>query len=932
MVNIQLATGVLEVKDGTVFPLNFQIGDIRDISKRKGNFSKTIKLIGSKNNHNLLNHYYDINIEAGTFNVNALTTCSVIQNDIPIMENVSMQLINIMKVQNTSSYEEEVEYEVLVKDSKLDFFTAINNLELTDIDFSDLNHTYDAFNVVNRFTNTVFDGFKYFLPNSGDVFYKTNEFKPAIFAQVYFDRIFADAGFQYNWPTANAAKFNQLIIPYNGEVDNFDYADYEVKASISGFTHVQPFLLIGTTMVGVPLTNYTEILDDQNIFDPLTGVYTTPFNISSNNAQEYIFTFTVDYSIDINNTSGGTLFAPTGSPVFFCPQMFVNFAGTNVGISFHTNPNPPAPAVSNCIEAPATINPGMTTIKSEAVTFTLSASSVFLPQLSPIDVTLSSLQCGINGPNLPVFTSSYVTAPVGGVVSPNIEQHFTINQLNLSITLSNNIVAIGGTIDVNDYVPKKIKQSDFVKGIFNMFNLYAEVDKVQPNQINLIHRDDFYDSGAEVDWSDYLAKDQEQQLSFLPELTSKKVILSYAPDKDSANTTYTSATSEIYGQAEVTFDNEYVKDTSLKSILFSPTPINKTPFGAFVPFISGSAPATNIRILLDSGVMTSCSPYNIYDYGVVGQAGLTSYPYVGHFDDPLQPTFDINFATCSFYYYNPLALTDNTLYNRYWRRTMGQINKGKMLTAMFNLREDDIQRMKLNDKIRIDNSWWNINRVIDYDANDRKLTKVELISVDNEVDFMPFAQNFTTPGIGLPNISSITQVANNTTITSNNKNKNVITGGNNPSIVLGKGNVVGMGVKALVVGDGNIVSEDGIVTDNLTVKSSINGVPFSEQPLQLVANITQILTLDPVLRVKINTFSPDLTFIRLGVGVYQALITNYTGVLQDIFILQGNTIGDVNVMVKYSATTQTIDIETRLTGVLSDDCLEDTALFIYYYP
>lgn len=930
MVNIQLATGILDVKEGTSFPLNFQIGDIRDISKRKGNFSKTIKLVGNKNNHNLLNHYYDINIEAGTFNVNALTTCSVIQNDIPIMENVSMQLINIMKVQNTSSHEEEVEYEVLVKDSKLDFFTAINNLELTDIDFSDLNHTYDAFNVVNRFTNTVFDGFKYFLPDSGDVFYKTNEFKPAIFAQVYFDRIFADAGFQYNWPTANAAKFNQLIIPYNGEVDDFDFNDYEVKASISGFTQVQPFLFIGTTLFFNP-TNYTEILDDQNIFDPLTGIYTTPFNISSNNAQEYIFTFTIDYSIDINNTSGGQLFAP--SPVFFCPQAFVNGPGISSGISFHTNPNPFAPAVSNCIEGPAILNPGMTTIKSEAVTFTLPATSVFLPQLSSISVQLASIQCGSFGPNQPAFTSSYATTPAGGVISPDIEQHFTINQLNLSITLSNNIVAIGGTIDVNDYVPKKIKQSDFVKGIFNMFNLYAEVDKVQPNKINLIHRDDFYDSGAEVDWSDYLAKDQEQQLSFLPELTSKKVVLSYAPDKDSANTTYTSATSEIYGQAEVTFDNEYVKDTTLKSILFSPTPLHRTPFGAFVPMIAGSAPANNIRILLDTGVMTSCSPYHILDYGLVGQTGLTSYPYVGHFDDPLQPTFDINFATCSFYYYRPTSLTDNNLYNRYWRRTMGQINKGKMLTAMFNLREDDIQKMKLNDKIRIDNSWWNINKVIDYDANNRKLTKVELISVDNEVDFMPFAQNFTTPGIGLPNISSITQVANNTTITSNNVHKNVISGGNNPSIVIGKGNVVGMGVKALVVGNGNFVNEDGIVTDNLTVKSSINGVPFSEQPLQLVANITQTLTLDPVLSIKINTFSPDLLFIRTGVGKYTAPITNYSSlVLTDIFILQGNTIGDVNVMAKYNSLTQSIDMETRLAGVLSDDCLEDTSLMIYYYP
>jgi hypothetical protein len=195
MVKIQLATGYLEVKEGTSFPLNFQVGDIRDISSRKGNFSKTITLVGSKNNNDLLNHYYDVNIIAGTFDINAVTTCSVIQDGIPVMEDASLQLTAVKKVQVTDAYEEHVEYEVLVKESKADFFTAINNKELTDIDFSDLNHTYDAFNVVNRFSNTVVDGFKYFFPGSGDVFYTTQEFKPAIFAKTYFDRIFQDSGF-----------------------------------------------------------------------------------------------------------------------------------------------------------------------------------------------------------------------------------------------------------------------------------------------------------------------------------------------------------------------------------------------------------------------------------------------------------------------------------------------------------------------------------------------------------------------------------------------------------------------------------------------------------------------------------------------------------------------------------------------------------------
>ena len=56
---------------------------------------------------------YDVNIVAGTFNINALTTCSVIQDGIPVMENASMQLTSVKKVQLTEQYEEHVELSLI---------------------------------------------------------------------------------------------------------------------------------------------------------------------------------------------------------------------------------------------------------------------------------------------------------------------------------------------------------------------------------------------------------------------------------------------------------------------------------------------------------------------------------------------------------------------------------------------------------------------------------------------------------------------------------------------------------------------------------------------------------------------------------------------------------------------------------------------------
>jgi len=955
MVRIQLATGYLDVKEGTAFPLNFQVGDIRDVSKRQGNYSKTITLTGSKNNNNLLNHYYDVNIIEGTFNINALTTGSVIQDGIPIMEDVSIQLTSVKKAQLTDGYEEHVEYEVLIKDSKADFFTAIANKELTDIDFSDLNHTYDATNVVARFTNTVVDGFKYFLPSSSVGVYNTQEFKPAIFTKVYFDRIFADAGFTYDWPTIAYDRFDKLIIPYNGGVDNFDYNDYLVKAEITVPTTILGSAQPGQSVIATPviINNFIELEDPQNIFNPVTGVYTTPFNISSANSQQYDYSITINYELRLNNTSGGTLYAAdingVARPVYYQPKIGVRSSTQNIiNSNIYNNPNP-APGtnlVNWAVPSPLTLPVGVTTILSQVAQTTLPLTYPQLNQLSSGTLRLSVISPVLPISGLQSSTIYWKTVNTFGNSCPagTVTLQAVITSMQISIVPNSTIYAIGGIIDVNDYVPKKIKQSDFIKGIFNMFNLYASIDSTQPNKLLLQNRDDFYDSGVEVDWTEKLAKDQEQELSFLPEITAKKVILTYAPDKDAPNVTYTNATNDIYGQVEVIFDNEYVKEVATQPILFSPTPVIKTLFGAFVPMIAGSAPETNIRILYDKTTTTTplatCGQFYIYDYGSVGMTNLTDYPLVGHFDDPLTPSFDINFAICDFYYYQPSNLTDNNLYNRYWRRTMGQINNGKMLIANFDLKENDIQALKLNDKIRIDNSWWNINKVIDYDANARKLTRVELISIDNEINFTPFM------GPGGPivptapsAIGPMQALAMSTINTTKMLASNVFSNQAN-AMVMGRGNVIVGGTRSVVVGDGYIVSENEMVTDNLRA-STFNGVPVGITPLTYTANLTQAGVADPT-AVVFNDTLGGVTWTRVGAGLYEGYLDAFSPstIIATAFIntnvvicLPNGTLAEFRVI--YEPILNVVQVTTYDTGtgsaVNSDSLLTDATIEIKYY-
>jgi len=915
MVRIQLDNGYLDVKEGTAFPLNFQVGDIRDLTQRKGTFSKTITLSGTKNNNTLLNNYYDVNIKAGTFDINKITKCTVLQNGIPIVTDALLQLVNVKKVQLTDAYEQGVEYEVLVRDSQAEFYTTITNKELTDLDFSDCNHDFDITAITDSWSHTQSDNYKYLMPFNDSNKYTVNHFKPAIYAKSYFDRIFSNAGFTYDWQSLAASHFDKLLIPYNGDVNNFDYTDYQVKAETTYITNYsQP--TIGTNVTFLQnVSPWTETLDAQGLLNPTTGVYVVPFNSDPTQGQTYTFNFSYAYEILLDNVNAVTAYLLGVYRYNLVISISVNGinqvladATDKIQISGFTPPYE------------YTIPPGQTTLLNASGTTSY-----------PVPVRLYAgdvirIRVGVRAFDVqPGFKGQWSNGSGTGLrVNPQVD----FSELKVDITPSTNIQVIGGTQVVNEFIPQKIKQSDFVKAIFQMYNLYAYPDINNPYNLILVSRDEWYDAGAEKDWSSKLAKNQEQQLIFLPDLTNKKLKLTYKEDTDSPNKTYTQATSEIYGQIEYTFQNEYVKDTDVKEILFSPTPVNKTSFDAYLPMISGIAPNTNIRILYDAG-LRSCQAFNIYEQGTTGVTGLTSYPQTGHFNDAITPTFDINFGVCDYYFYQTSVLTNNNLYNLYWRRTVNQINVGRLLSASFYLNEADIQTLKLNDKIRIDNSWWNINKIMDYNANEDVLTKVELISVDTEIDLADFKTRIARPFD--PNISAH---GNSGVYVDNTFNSNVnLSDGN--VVILGKGNTVTSGVNALIVGDDQQVTETGINTTNLRVTETINGQSVSEvlpSYKKYIANISQVGTADPTVTVLENTIG-EIVWTRIDAGTYHGTLAGAFPDINKLYLMinQIDSAQGVYYMMWYSTDAVQIDW-FDFSSTQLDSTLQYNTIEIRVYP
>jgi hypothetical protein len=144
-----------------------------------------------------------------------------------------------------------------------------------------------------------------------------------------------------------------------------------------------------------------------------------------------------------------------------------------------------------------------------------------------------------------------------------------------------------------------------------------------------------------------------------------------------------------------------------------------------------------------------------------------------------------------------------------------------MLTAYFNLNEFDIQNVRLSDKIRIDNSWWNINRIIDYNANSTGPTKVELISIDDnlKIPFVTRDVNILERNSNLlsfiPKLASERAQMINTNLSTSNL------------LIQGKHNYINDNViRGNIIGDNNIVNNDSVIFGNDNVINNPNSIVF----------------------------------------------------------------------------------------------------------
>lgn len=826
--------GIIDVDTDVQFPINFAVGDIKDPFAKKGVKSYKFSIVGSKETNQLLNHYYDINIVDGTYNNNLKQKVAILRNGVIILDNAYMQLLSIKKQTHDVYSDQEIIYDIEVGDDVTSFFTEITNKYLDDLDFKDMVHTYEASEVIASYSNSAIrdnvlltGGYKYVLPYTDLTKYKLEECRPAISVYEYWNRIHQNAGYQWEWKNFDSDKIrmDKLWIPYNGEKPMSSDRNINLVAAENSAPLVfdNP-LALGWNIPSEDFIIDTDVQDLSGVYDSATGIYTSAIYTGASGIDA---TFEIEYTFEYDNpsastaylTSIGGLIAPcswelTGS-VYFRNISF----GVDSGVAVFQND-----LLESSLATPYTLAPGLNTVGSG----TIQTATIPITWLTFTQQIKTKIKVDLLKSNPLINFRSSISS--GTLI--DVKPYLTITSIKMIIVPRADAYGYNSSVNLNDFVPRKIKQSDFIKSIANMYNLVIVPDATNDRRIIYKTRDDYYDGGTEKDWTDKIATDKGSEISFISNTNAKKITLSYKPDTDVVNKDYLAETKEVYGQQEYELQNENIKGLETKEIIFSPTPIDNTSFGTYAPMWPGQEPKCNIRILLDGGEQPTglggTQTYDIvnYAYGPSGSivdeiTGIDTYPMLTHQDNPNTPMFDINFGLCDKYYHDFTSVTNNNLYSMFWRRTIGQVDNGKLFTAYFYLNEYDISILKLSDKIFVKDTWYNINS-LQYDPNSFGATKVVLMTIDDELAIDIIKPRPTYPVLGTLTLAVLSEQIYN------GLNWNY---GDSSVVIRGTNNVVVSDIKnVLVVGNNRMVdSSNTIYTENLVADNiTLNGTDLQE--------------------------------------------------------------------------------------------------------
>ena len=731
---------LIDINEALPFPFTYNISDVKDLSSRKGNKSKTITLPGTANNCALMASVYltssrekiitSVESQFLDFDPSVKSLCQYYENGLLVFNGIA-QLLQCKSSNGTWSFE------ISMVSNQIDYIALMKKIKINELDFSEYDHlcdetiqadTWSGFNQINGVSTTIKSGadwlgigYYYGLIDYGytrvapDTF-DFNQLAPQVFVYEVLQKLFKAVGLTWQSTFFETQLFKRLLVAYFGgnlpeitagqatnasvtATENNNAGGFIMNQSISSFTGLG-FNLYPVQKFNNP-TTMVDLVDVTILTDPTAQTVTTlPFKFKALTTGLFNIEYLGDHIIDITKTPGGS------TTVQYNYRSYLIVKKNNVVIStnqIYQNQGSVITTINatNSFNYFSTIN----LLVNDELTFEIKS------RLNLYDNTFSN----------DVINTIQFTATSSGV-DLNINKQ--IQQLN-----------VGDTIRINQFL-SDMTGDVFFKGLITMFNLYLRPKNTDPTIIEIEPLNDFYNgSNAALDWTYLLDRSKEIKVTPTTNLAAKNYNFQFESDNDYWNSKYLNEYAEQYGSFLFDTQNQYATNNTDLKLPFSQKPLVVIPDTAL---IIPRAYQVNFDESATGQVVPMKGKPFIVQLGEMrddakwyhGATQLNSYPYVGHLDNIDNPTFDLNFGVPDVVFYSASIYTNNNLY-AYHETFIKEIvsRYGKLVTLSVMLNSSIINQLDFKNLILIDDVVYRLQSIKDFDPGKQQSTEIELIRI-----------------------------------------------------------------------------------------------------------------------------------------------------------------------------------------------------------
>lgn len=705
---LYLNNNLVPVPDSTSVAVTKSLIDIYSIEKRATDYTKNIILYGTPEVNKALSQvwHFDHTVRGSAqfdpdFNPNLKATASLYDGDVLIISGF-MKLDKIRQINR-----DEVEYDITLHGEQADLFVKLGETKLSELDFTDLNHTLSQTNIVNSWATSYtrsgsdvsFDrkGYVYALYHDGSNVRpdkrKITDFRPSLFFKEIVDKIFSFAGKTYStgsiFEDTNFKKWIKYPSKSSFVLTEAQMIDREFEA-----THDSPQSIGLTDTLLFNDDSTGDNFDTGGNYDTTVSTYVAP-------------------------VGGYYLFAVGGTFNYSCAS--IN-SGTQGEAYFSLRVD----------GIPVTSQKLIMTSSSGSVTDELVFGTIRLKSGQAVTVQLDNFKIV----TLSTMNSIFLTNS-GFTLTKNASVYF-YNECQQTQLLN------GDEIDFTSFFNNDMTCKEFLFNIGKEFNLIWQPNPDKSNELIVKPLYSYYTSTVEnlstkLDFS--LGIESEP----MGELDGSKYIFTNAKGEDEESKDYFASYGESFGTYRYKVNNDLVAQSKeIKSGFVKPMLYKLAGVDCLCSNLeTTSASTSGFNIGFYNGLLACKSFQMLSDTGSTILTNYTSYPYSGHLDNPKDPDNDILFGMPKDVVMadgGRIEYTNSNQFNNYWRQYITEITDkdSRVVAAHFNIRPLDFYNLTFDKLYFFNGQYFRLLKIEDYTPTDKgELTKLVFLKSKTAPAFTP---------------------------------------------------------------------------------------------------------------------------------------------------------------------------------------------------